>query len=232
MHFTLGRPPDPVTTVVLHHQGELLTLELVQPERPAFKQVAPVACIQAVHRGVQVLAGELQSKGWADPLIGLLQGLAQRDRNEREPLLPAFKALRWIRSQPLQHRGWAVGITGRERAHAGLMVPDLSPKGNDPALLIQQQQVAVPSHQLQHEHPLDRFPRALGKPEFHHPFKTALVELHQSQLAEAVLQLLGEGAAAAVKEVANDTAKEVVSALGVDVDASSITAAVASRSKG
>ena len=59
MHFTLGRPPDPVTTVVLHHQGELLTLELVQPERPAFKQVAPVACIQAVHRGVQVLAGEL-----------------------------------------------------------------------------------------------------------------------------------------------------------------------------
>ena len=59
MHFTLGRPPDPVTTVVLHHQGELLTLELVQPEGPAFKQVAPVACIQAVHRGVQVLAGEL-----------------------------------------------------------------------------------------------------------------------------------------------------------------------------
>ena len=77
------------------------------------------------------------------------------------------------------------------------MVPDLSPQGNDPALLIQQQQVAVPSHQLQHEHPLDRFPRALGKPEFHHPFKTTLVELHQSQLAEAVLQLLGEGAAAA-----------------------------------
>ena len=55
----------------------------------------------------------------------------------------------------------------------------------------------MPSHQLQHEHPLDRFPRALGKPEFHHPFKAALVKLYKSQLAEAVLQLLREGAAAA-----------------------------------
>ena len=69
------------------------------------------------------------------------------------------------------------------------MVPDLTTQGNDAALLIEEQQVAVPSHQLQHEHPLDRFPRAFGKPEFHHPFKAALVKLHKSQLAEAVLQL-------------------------------------------
>ena len=59
MHFTLGRPPDPVTTVVLHHQGELLTLELVQPEGPAFEQVAPVAYFEAVHRGIPMVDSEL-----------------------------------------------------------------------------------------------------------------------------------------------------------------------------
>ena len=50
--------------------------------------------------------------------------------------------------------------------------------------------------------------------------------------SEARITEIREGAAAAVKEVANDTAKEVVSALGVDVDAGSITAAVADRTKG
>ncbi len=50
--------------------------------------------------------------------------------------------------------------------------------------------------------------------------------------SEARITEIRDGAAAAVKEVANDTAKEVVSALGVDVDAGSITAAVADRTKG
>ena len=127
MHFGSGSSPDPVTTVVLHHEGELFALELLQPERPALKEVGPLAGNQAVHRGVQVVSGELSSKGWADPLIGLLKGLAQGDRDEREPLLPAFKALRSIRCQSLKHWGLAVGITGGERAHAGLMVPDLAP---------------------------------------------------------------------------------------------------------
>ena len=197
MDFTTRSSPDPIAPVVLHHEGELFALELIQPERPALIEMAPLAGIQILHRGVQVVAGELCRQGWTDPLIGLLKGLAQEDRDEREPLLPAFKALRWIRCQPLQHRWWAVGITGGERAHAGLMVPDLTTQGNDAALLIEEQQVAVPSHQLQHEHPLDRFPRAFGKPEFHHTFKADLVKLHKSQLAEAVLQLLREGAAAA-----------------------------------
>ena len=50
--------------------------------------------------------------------------------------------------------------------------------------------------------------------------------------SEARITEIREGAAAAVKTVAQDTAKEVVSALGIDVDASSIDAAVANRAKG
>ena len=49
---------------------------------------------------------------------------------------------------------------------------------------------------------------------------------------EARINEIRAGAAAAIREVANDTAKEVVSALGVDVDASAVTAAVNSRAKG
>ena len=50
--------------------------------------------------------------------------------------------------------------------------------------------------------------------------------------SEARIAEIREGAAAAVKDVAQDTAKEVVSALGIDVDASAIDAAVISRAKG
>ena len=50
--------------------------------------------------------------------------------------------------------------------------------------------------------------------------------------SEARIAEIREGAAAAVKDVAQDTAKEVVAALGVDVDASAIEAAVAERAKG
>ncbi|MCG6884622.1 MAG: F0F1 ATP synthase subunit B' [Silicimonas sp.] len=50
--------------------------------------------------------------------------------------------------------------------------------------------------------------------------------------SEARITEIREGAAAAVKEVATDTAKEVVAALGIDVDAKAINAAVAARAKG
>ncbi len=50
--------------------------------------------------------------------------------------------------------------------------------------------------------------------------------------SEARIAEIRDGAAAAIKDVANDTAKEVVSALGVDVDAAAIGAAVAARTKG
>lgn len=50
--------------------------------------------------------------------------------------------------------------------------------------------------------------------------------------SEARISEIRAGAEAAVRDVANDTAKEVVSALGVDVDANAIEAAVGSRTKG
>ncbi len=50
--------------------------------------------------------------------------------------------------------------------------------------------------------------------------------------SEARIAEIREGAAIAVKEVAESTANEVVAALGVDVDASAVSAAIASRTKG
>ena len=49
---------------------------------------------------------------------------------------------------------------------------------------------------------------------------------------EAKIAEIREGAAEAVKDVARDTAKEVVSALGIDIDAKSVEAAVTSQLKG
>ena len=50
--------------------------------------------------------------------------------------------------------------------------------------------------------------------------------------SEARINEIREGAAAAVQDVAKDTAKEVVSAMGVDVDAAAVDAAVTGRTKG
>lgn len=50
--------------------------------------------------------------------------------------------------------------------------------------------------------------------------------------SEARIAEIREGAAAAVKEVARDTAKEIVAALGVEADASAVDAAVSARTKG
>ena len=50
--------------------------------------------------------------------------------------------------------------------------------------------------------------------------------------SEARIAEIREGAAAAIKEVAMETAKEVVAAMGVDADAAAIDAAVAARAKG
>ena len=49
---------------------------------------------------------------------------------------------------------------------------------------------------------------------------------------EAKIAEIRDGAAEAVKDVARDTAKEVVSALGIDIDAKSVEAAVTSQLKG
>ena len=50
--------------------------------------------------------------------------------------------------------------------------------------------------------------------------------------SEAKIAEIRDGAAQAVREVARDTAREVVAALGVDVDAAAVDAAVAAQAKG
>jgi len=49
---------------------------------------------------------------------------------------------------------------------------------------------------------------------------------------EARIDEIRKGASAAIREVARDTAKEVVAAMGVDVDAKAVEAAVTARTKG
>ena len=50
--------------------------------------------------------------------------------------------------------------------------------------------------------------------------------------SEARINEIRQGAAAAIRDVAKDTAKEVVAAMGVDVDAKAVEAAVTARTKG
>ena len=77
------------------------------------------------------------------------------------------------------------------------MVSDLSAQGDNAAMFVQEEHVAVTPHELQDQYALDRFARSLCQMKLHHPFESDLVQLHQSELPEAVLQLLGQGAAAA-----------------------------------
>lgn len=54
----------------------------------------------------------------------------------------------------------------------------------------------------------------------------------RSAESQATIAEIRDGAIQAVRDVAKDTAREVVSALGVDVDAAAVDAAVAARVKG
>ena len=52
-------------------------------------------------------------------------------------------------------------------------------------------------HQLQHQAPADRLTRPGRELQFHHPLHGVLLQAHQGQAREAVLHLLGQGAALA-----------------------------------
>ena len=64
--------------------------------------------------------------------------------------------------------------------------------------MIQQKQVAVAAHQLQHQGALVRIAGATGKTQLNHPFPTALADRHQRQPPQTMLQLQGQGAAIAL----------------------------------
>ena len=78
------------------------------------------------------------------------------------------------------------------------MIPHLPSDGNDPLAFIQQQQIAVATHQLEYKPPLDWIAGATGEVEADHPFKVLLLDGDQGQLPQAVLGLLGQSAAAAL----------------------------------
>lgn len=76
------------------------------------------------------------------------------------------------------------------------MVADLPAQSNHPLLFVQQEQIAVAAHEFEHQGSLHGFSRSAGKAKLHHPFESSLIQFNKGQLAEAVLQLLGEGASA------------------------------------
>ena len=59
------------------------------------------------------------------------------------------------------------------------MVADLASEGDDPSLLIQQQQIAVATHEFQDQDPLNGLSRSGRELKFHHPLEPLLVELHE-----------------------------------------------------
>ena len=75
------------------------------------------------------------------------------------------------------------------------MLSDLPGNGCDPFLVIEQQHIAVTSHQLQDQSAHARLARAWSEMKQHNPLKVSLLQFHQGQLPEAVLNLLSQSAA-------------------------------------
>ena len=69
--------------------------------------------------------------------------------------------LRWL---ALQGRWWRVEVPGPDWPNAGLVISDLTAKGDDLTLSIQRQHVAVPTHQFQDKGALDDFARPRCEP--------------------------------------------------------------------
>jgi hypothetical protein len=93
--------------------------------------------------------------------------------------------------------GRQVGIAAADRPETGLLLAHLAGGAGDPALAIEHKQVAVASHQLQHQAPADRIAGPRRELQLHHPLHGLLTQPHQGQAGEAMLHLLGQGAAIA-----------------------------------
>ena len=77
------------------------------------------------------------------------------------------------------------------------MLAHLTPGADHLLALIEQKQIAVAPHQLQDQLPLFWGIGPWGKAQLHHPFPRQLLKPDQGEALEAVLQLLGQGAALA-----------------------------------
>ena len=175
-----------------------------QPALPAAMQLLPLGFAQLVDgTGQQVrrerglVAGQLQGQGRADALVGLAQGPPQGHRHQAQPPPPIGVGLAGPGRLPPGRRRRQVGVAAADRPQAGLLLAHLAAGPGDPPLAIEHKQVAVAAHQLQHQAPADRVPGPGRELQLHHPFHALLMQPHQGQPREAVLHLLGQGAAIA-----------------------------------
>ena len=157
-------------------------------------QTVPVRFADVHDRFVQILASQLFSEWRTDALVSLLQRSFQTDGCDFEALLPTLKGFVVQRRLTLKRWWRRVGVASSDGANSGLMVADLPSESDHNALLVEQKKIAVPTHQLEHEDPLDGLARAMGQSKLHHPLETVLLKLNQRHLPQAVLHLLREGA--------------------------------------
>ena len=180
------------------------TRQHLQPALPTAMQLLPLQLRQLVdgtgqqlRRPLGLVAGQLQGQGRADALVGLAQGPPQGHRHQAQPPPPVGVGLGGPGWLAPGRRRRQVGIAAADRPQAGLLLAHLAGSPGDPPLAIEHKQVAVAAHQLQHQPPADRVPRPGRELQLDHPFHALLMQTHQGQAREAVLHLLGQGAAIA-----------------------------------
>ena len=175
-------------------QGVGLRVENAKPTLPLTMQLRPVPFAEVMDRERQSIASQLLGQGRADALIGLLQGFLEGDRQHQQPLLPSLEGFVALGRNAGQ--GWwrHVRIPRADGPNARLMVTNLTANGDHAAAFIQQQKIAVASHQLEHQGPLDLRPRARRHLEFDNALKSLLTKPHKGHLPEPMLKLLRQGA--------------------------------------
>ena len=182
---------------------EPLLLNRQQPASPVAVQGLPVGGLEIRHGPLQqrqpVLdfnpIDQLPGQARADALVGVLQGPLQRQGYQAEAAAPVVEG--FLASGRLAGQWWrgAVGVAGADRPQPRLLWPHLSPGRHHPSPFIEQEEVAAAAHQFQHQPALIGLPRPPGEAQLHHPLPALLFDRHQRQTPQAVLQLLGQGAA-------------------------------------
>ena len=178
---------------------EALGSHRLQPVAPVPPEQLPLVIAQRPHRQLLPVGGQqLSHQRWTYPLIGPQQGLGQGQGQQADPPPPTGGALLqpgWLASKG--GRIYVV-VAGADRPQPGLLRAHLAGQGDHPHLAIEQQQVAVATHQFGHQPTFGRFGGPPREGQLHHPLPTRLLDRHQGQTAQTVLQLLGQGAAIAL----------------------------------
>ena len=178
---------------------ESLLLQGLEPALPGAPQLLPLVWAETVHR-LDEPGGwcQLAAEGRADPLVGVAQGLLQRQRQQLHLLPPAEERFGATRKATGKRRRWLKRIAGADRSQPGLTGLHLTGDRDHPLLSVEQKQVAAPAHQLDHQAALRLIPWATGKRQAHHPLPAGLLDRRESQTSQAVLKLLSERAALSV----------------------------------